>query len=65
MTHQKTNNQDIELINEMNDLWYAESNTVHEMWADWEIRQALESGDVDRAADLAELKLSDSNIIWF
>jgi len=28
---------------------------LDEVWSHWEIRQALESGDTDRAAELAEL----------
>lgn len=46
------------------ELWHAEQLTSQELWADWEIRQALESGDVSRAADLAELKLSDNEPTW-
>lgn len=28
---------------------------LDEIWSHWEIRQTLESGDIDRAAELAEM----------
>ena len=28
---------------------------LDEIWSHWEVRQALESGDTDRAAELAEM----------
>ena len=33
------------------------------LWCDWEVRQALESGDIERAAELAELSMTD-RVIW-
>jgi len=35
---------------------------LDEIWTHWEIQQALESGDIDRAAELAEIA---EDTIWF
>jgi hypothetical protein len=36
---------------------------IEDKWASWEVQQALEAGDVERAAELAELALSDT-VTW-
>jgi len=35
---------------------------IGEIWSHWEIQQALADGDLDRAADLAQLA---EDTIWF
>ena len=35
---------------------------LDEIWTHWEIQHALESGDIDRAAELAEIA---EDTIWF
>ena len=58
MTYRKPSDESIQLAID----FYKPIDTDVQ-WAEWEIRQALDTGDIERANELIELK-NHTNDIW-
>jgi len=62
MTNPKTTLKCLEEVKFPVSLPEVTATEISEIWSHWEIQQALADGDLDRAADLAQLA---EDTIWF